>query len=118
MDFSYYDNDKKLTKLNLKVGAKLDSLSINNSQLNSIFSKIDDGDGRITNREELTKLEKLLHIADGIINQKHKDKILENDELSEVIKQIDEGKINLAGSSDSSISRENVIQEATFSKED
>ena len=94
MDFSYYNNDNEKVKLNISAGTKWSSLNIQNQQLNSIFSKIDNGDGEIS-ADELTILQKLLKKADGILNVNSKNNILENQELEEVVKQIDEGKITL-----------------------
>ena len=95
MDFSYYNKDNELIKFNLQVGTKWDDLNIKNDSLNSIFSKVDDGDGEITDQKELNLLEKLLNKADGIVTS-IKNNVLDNDELEEIVKQIDEGKITLS----------------------
>lgn len=89
MDFSYYKKGK-LVNLNINIGTKWDDLNIENSQLNSIFSKIDDGD-KVISEKELNLLEKLLHKADTILHKA--DNILENQELNAFMKQIDEKKI-------------------------
>ena len=94
MDFSYYNNNNEKIKLNIEVGTKWDSLNIQNQQLNSIFAKVDDGDREVSD-EELTLLQKLLKKADGIINPVQKNNVLENEELKELEKQIEEGKITI-----------------------
>lgn len=95
MDFSYYNKDNELVKFNLQAGIKWDDLNIKNDSLNSIFSKVDNGDREIIDQDELNILEKLLKKADGILNAASKNNILENDELEEIEKQIEEGKITI-----------------------
>lgn len=94
MDFSYYNSNNEKIKLNIDVGTKWDSLKVDNQKLNSIFAQVDDGNGEVSD-EELTLLQKLFKKADGIINSAKKNNILENDELEELEKQIEEGKITL-----------------------
>lgn len=94
MDFSYYNNNNKV-KLNIEIGSNWESLNIQNKQLNTIFSKIDDGDRKIS-ENELTLLEKILKKADNILIETSNNNILENEELDEVINQIDKGEIKLS----------------------
>ena len=121
MEFSYYNKDNELIKFNLQVGTKWDDLNIKNDSLNSIFSKVDDGDREINDQKELNLLEKLLKKADGILNSTSNN-ILENEELEEIEKQIEEGKITLPKHNNNSTER--VFREAvthhdeTFTKEE
>ena len=87
MDFFYYNKNNEQVKINIQIGTKWDDLNIQNDSLNSIFSKIDDGDREISNQNELNLLEKLLNKADGIINAAQKNNVLEK-EKDEVDKQI------------------------------
>ncbi len=121
MDFSYYNKDNELIKFNLQVGIKWNDLNIKNDSLNSIFSKVDDGDGEITDQTELNLLVKLLNKADGILNAASKNNILENEELEEIEKQIEEGKITLPKRNDNNterVSKETVTHSEGFTKEE
>ncbi len=120
MDFSYYNKDNELIKFNLQVGTKWDDLNIKNDSLNTIFSKVDDGDREINDQKELNLLEKLLKKADGILNSTSNN-ILENEELEEIEKQIEEGKITLPKHNNNStdrVSKETVTHSETFTKEE
>lgn len=121
MDFSYYNKDNELIKFNLQVGTKWDDLNIKNDSLNSIFSKVDNGDREITDQDELNILEKLLKKADGILDTTSKNNILENEELEEIEKQIEEGKITLPKRKNNStdrVSKETVTHSEGFTKEE
>ena len=121
MDFFYYNNNNEKIKLNIDVGAKWDSLKVDNQKLNSIFAQVDDGNGEVSN-EELTLLQKLFKKADGIFKAADKNNILENEELDEIEKQIEEGKITLSkrnnASGDERVSKETVTHHEHFTKEE
>lgn len=88
MDFSYYNSNNEEIKLDITAGAKWNSLNVQNKQLNSIFYAIDDGDREVSS-DELTFLEKLFHLVDGIVNVTQKNNVLENEELAELLKNLE-----------------------------
>ena len=116
MDFSYYNKDNELIKFDLQIGTKWDDLNIKNDGLNSIFSKVDNGDREVTDQNELNLLEKLLKKADGILNATSKNNILENEELEEIEKQIEEGKITLPKRNNTDNTERSSIETVTHSE--
>ena len=94
MDFSYYNNENKEIKLQISAGMNWQDLNVQNQSLNSIFSKVDDGDGKISERE-LSLLEMLFKKADGIVESSAGNYILENNELKELERQIDDNRITI-----------------------
>lgn len=71
MSFSYFDNNGKLTELNLdafQIGKEWRNIETNNEYLNSIFTspRVDvNNDGKI-DKKELNILKAILKLADGI----------------------------------------------------
>ena len=82
-EFSYYDRNNKLNKLDLSIGTNWKTVNIDNEILNTIFSKIDNGDGTIQ-ESELTLLYRLLDIADKSIANTKNDRIVDNKELDKL----------------------------------
>lgn len=104
MSFSYFDDNNKFNKLNIdeiQVGQKWCDIKTNNEHLNSIFAsqKVDVNQDGIIDKNEIGILKALLKLADGITQKPNdnsvKDDILQNDELIELNKQLnnEEGKI-------------------------
>ena len=122
MDFFYYNKNNEKIRLSIEVGTDWDNLNIENPRLNSIFSKIDDGDNKISDQQELNLLKNLLNKADGILNTTVKNNVLENEELDEIIRQIDEGKISLPKKSKADEKepsyKEHVTHHPSYSKDD
>ena len=78
-DFSYYDRNNKLNKLDLSIGTNWKTTNIDNDILNTIFSEIDNGDNLIQ-ESELALLYRLLDIADNSITNSKNDHIVDNKE--------------------------------------
>lgn len=97
MSYSYFDNNNKLNKLDFetfKVGQNWNEVKTNNKELDSIFlsKRVDvNQDGKI-DQKEISILKALLQLADGLIKKPSdtaaKDGILQNDELTELNKQL------------------------------
>ena len=68
MDYSYNNYNNEEVRLNLKVGYNWDNLNIQNKYLNTIFSKIDDGDRKIS-ADELSLLERLLEKSNNLVRK-------------------------------------------------
>lgn len=104
MDYSYNNYNNEEIKLNLKIGDNWDNLNIQNKYLNTIFSKIDDGDRKIS-ADELSLLERLLEKSNNLIRtlstfgttkSENKDfSVLKDENLKVVVEQIENGKIEL-----------------------
>ena len=93
MDFSIYNNDSsKLNKINLKPDEVWSEALKNNDNkiFESIWKLVDNGDGKIQ-QNELDLLNKLMQIADNTGGKA--DKILDNNELAKLQKNINDGKI-------------------------
>ena len=119
MDFFYYNKQNEKVKLDINVGTNWKELNVQNQQLNSIFAKVDDGDGSITDTNELNLLQKLLKKADGIINSELKNGVLENEELDEILKQINEEEIELESAGSIRQFKEHVVHDKeSFTKEE
>lgn len=82
MSFSYFDNDKKLQKIDIQVGAKWSDYKTSNEKIDSIFNEVDDGDG-IVQLSEKSMLDSLIKQADNQIEATANNNILENDELEQ-----------------------------------
>lgn len=103
MDYSYNNYNNEEVRLNLKVGDNWDNLNIQNKYLNTIFSKIDDGDRKIS-ADELSLLERLLEKSNNLVRKisifgsnkkKEASKLLKDENLKSVVEQIENGKIAL-----------------------
>ena len=104
MDYSYNNYNNEEIKLNLKIGDNWDNLNIQNKYLNTIFSKIDDGDRKIS-ADELSLLERLLEKSNNLIRtlstfgttkSENKDfSVLKDENLKVVVEQIENGEIEL-----------------------
>lgn len=104
MDYSYNNYNNEEVRLNLKVGDNWDNLNIQNKYLNTIFSKIDDGDRKIS-EDELSLLERLLDKSNNLIRtlstfgtpkcEKEASNVLKDKNLKEVVEQMENGKIEL-----------------------
>ena len=97
MEIEYNNRWNQYEKVNINVGDKWEYLGINNQYLNSIFYKIDDGKKdengyREVTEKELSLLETLLQKAREIAGRR-KGSRLSNEDLAELEKQMDEGKI-------------------------
>jgi len=75
MDIKYYGKGDKLVKRELEVGLKWKDVKTSNKILNSIFQKLDDGDGVIS-KAELDALKAILKSKDS-----NKNNIADNKEL-------------------------------------
>lgn len=80
MSFSYFDNDKKLQKVDIQVGTKWSDYNVKNETISSIFNEVDDGDG-IVQLTEKAMLDNLVKQADSQIEKTANNNILEKDEL-------------------------------------
>ena len=84
MNFRYYDNNNIEQTFKLTIGQKWNEIIVNNDILNSVFSKIDDGDGYVSNNEFLlfqqlfTKVQSFFSRNDGVID---------NEEIGELNKE-------------------------------
>ena len=94
MDFSYFNKNNKQVKLNLQIGTKWNDLNIQNDSLNSIFTKIDDGDG-IIQENEYHLMAKLCNICDQLVKNIANNKTLENKELTLLLEKINSKDINI-----------------------
>ena len=91
VDFSYYDKNNKLKKLSLETGQKWNSSKIDNAVINSIFNKIDNGDGYLS-EFEVMKMDKILSTADNFVKTTADDKILTKKELQILQDKIDKSE--------------------------
>ena len=81
MSFSYYDKDKNIKKLDIKVGMNWSELKTDNEKLNSVFGQIDDGDGIVQFTEKML-LEDIASQIDYLGGEETgNDKTLQQDEL-------------------------------------
>lgn len=94
MDFSYYDNKNVERTLNLKIGDNWSEIETGNNFLNSIFNKVDDGDGVLGNTEFLM-LKKLFEMADNFIKKTAGNNVIENKELEELQKRLEDNTIKV-----------------------
>lgn len=92
MSFSYYDNNNIQKSLDLKIGQRWDLQKIENNLLNTIFSKIDDGD-QIVSETEFNMVQFILKKADSFF--KKSNNILEADELNKLKQGFDSGEFNI-----------------------
>jgi len=95
VDFSFKNSDGKLQSLKFNMGDSWVEKAQDNKVLNSIFSRVDDGDG-VVEENEVNLLKKLLEKADGLIKNLAGDKEISNEELQELDKQLEKKKMNLA----------------------
>jgi len=94
MNFNYYDNNKKVSSIKFQIGAKFSQLGIKNNLINSIFSKIDDGDGVISEKE-YSIMQYLFKVADTSNKNTANNKIVDNNELQKVINKLVNNIINI-----------------------
>lgn len=93
MSFSYFDNADKLNKINdIKAGDKWAEIKTDNDMLNSIFKQVDDGDG-IVQQDELDVLNRVLTNVDKLSAE---DKVISNEELETLNKNLEERKVTQA----------------------
>ena len=88
-----YEHGKKISEFTPIIGQKWVQQGINNKYLNTIFGLIDNGDKALS-EEEFDLFQRLLQKADGINSRKF-NKIAEDSELAAVIKQIQNGEIDI-----------------------
>ena len=89
--FSFTNKDGKVCDINTYYGQNWSNLKTDNQTLNSIFSMVDNGDG-VVQAEELNVLSKILNYIDGLFN---KDEVLDEKEINEFKKQLDNGAVKL-----------------------
>ena len=94
MDFTYYDSENVKRRLDLKVGANWSEFEAGNTVLNSIFTEIDDGDGMVSDNEFFV-LKNLFKKADDLVAKTKGNNIIEFDELKELYKNLEKGKIDV-----------------------
>lgn len=87
MDFSYYDSNNQIKKLDIKIGSKWSENKVDNEYLNSIFKSVDNGDN-IVQEQEFCAVKFLLNETDSAIQNSVVDKVLENEELAKIAKKI------------------------------
>lgn len=92
MDFEF-ENGKKIGKFEPIIGKDWSKQNIKNEYLNTIFNLIDDGNNNLS-EQEYDLFQRLLKKADGI-NSGTADSVTENSELETLIKQINDGEINI-----------------------
>ena len=92
--FSYTNKNGKIQDVKTYYGQNWDELKTDNEHLNSIFKKVDNGDG-IVQPKELNLLNKISLYIDSIKKESANNQILENSELQEFSEQLKSGKINL-----------------------
>ena len=93
--FSYVDQNGKTQKVSVQVDSCWSDIKTDDANLNSIYDTVDkNGDG-IAQGEELDLLNKLLDVSDKFFEKTANNKCLEQEELIELKKQVDEGKIDI-----------------------
>ena len=91
MEYSCFGTDNSRAKLNIEVGQKWSSFKMQNNLLNSIFLKIDNGDGIVQENEYLL-LDKLLSIADSLVK---KDNQISSEELQKLSEKLKNNELNI-----------------------
>lgn len=89
--FSFINKDGKVSDINTYYGQKWENIKTDNKSLNSIFKAVDNGDG-IVQAEELNVLNKILNYIDNLFK---KDEIIDEKEIAEFQKQLDNGTISI-----------------------
>ena len=95
MSYSFWNNDHtKNTKINLQVNSNWKELASNvdNKYFTSIWNMIDNNDG-IVQENELNLFQKLIKIADKLIDSSKDNKVIENDEAQELIRKINRNEL-------------------------
>ena len=85
MEFSYYDTNNQIKKLDIKIGSKWSENKTGNVYLNSIFKSADNGDN-IVQENEFSIVKFLLKKADSLIKKSAGDGVVDDDELWEMTK--------------------------------
>ena len=93
MDFNYFDINNIKRTLNLQVGDSWKDLGAEHEFLNSIFSQVDDGDGKVSNLE-ITTFQKLFKYADTLLKNTKGNNNIEAEEITELQNILDKGKID------------------------
>lgn len=89
--FCLKDKEGNVSEVKTYYGQKWANLKTNNKTLNSIFEKVDNGDGEVQ-ADELNKLNKIINYIDALST---KDNVLEEKDIEKFQKQLDKGKITL-----------------------
>ena len=95
MDFSFKNSEGKIQSFKFNMGDSWAEKAQDNEVLNSIFSRVDDGDG-VVEENEANLLKKLLEKADGLIKNSVADKEVSCEELNELDKQLKKETIKIA----------------------
>ena len=83
MEFSYYDSNNQIKKLDIKIGSKWSENKTGNAYINSIFKSADNGDD-IVQENEFSIVKFLLKKADSLISKTAGDGVVDDDELWEM----------------------------------
>ena len=81
MTFSYYDKNNEIKSLNLQVGLNWSEIAPDNEILNSIFTRIDDGDGSVSSTE--------ISILEDAIERVNKNPLFASDSVFSLLELTD-----------------------------
>ena len=114
MDYFYYENNESI-KLNLTAGSKWSEQQTGNAYLNTIFSRVDNGDD-IVQEKELTVLNKLLLLISKLTPNSEFLGILDNNAMKKVIEQLDNQEIRIEGNNiiEEKLLGDNIAQSGTI----
>ena len=87
MNFFYLDNNNNKVSLDIQVGKKWSEQKVENEYLNTIFSKLDDGDD-IVQEKEISALSKLLEKGKNYIKGNDNSLTLSNEDLKQLSEEL------------------------------
>ena len=93
--FSFYNDDNsKINRVNIKANTNWTTVakSVNNTYLNSVWKLVDNGDG-VIQQNEADLMCKMFTIADKSVKETSNDKVIDNNELSNLLKKINNGSL-------------------------
>ena len=89
--FSFQNKEGRIDNIKTFYGQNWSEVKSDNKTINSVFAKVDNGDG-IVQAEELNVLTKIFNYIDKLFN---KDEILDAKEINKFQEQLDSGEITL-----------------------
>lgn len=92
--FQYTNKNGEVKDLKTYYGQKWSEIKTGNSNLDSIFQMVDDGDG-IVQAKELNLLNKISLYIDSLKKESDNNEILENTELEKFAQEVKSGEINI-----------------------
>lgn len=105
--FSFTNKNGEVKDVKTFYGQKWSEVKTGNSNLDSIFQMIDNGDG-IVQAKELNLLNKISLYIDSLKKETANNEILENKELEEFAKQVKSGNVSIEQFAEASIGGENT----------